>query len=635
MVPHGLNKTHHPLRHQTYNEGVSLTRRHRYLTLTGLAAATGTAVGLLCVAFHWSIEAFTWLLTGYWEYTHHIGQNGWLRAVSTGHLPLGAWFILFTPIIAGFTVGALLQLVPEVTRGHGIPDIMLAVRRRSGIIPTRVAFVKLLASAITLGGGGSVGRIGPIVEAGATVGSWSARQLKLPTASVILLTACGAAAGVAATFDAPLGGAVFALELILLTVNAEAISLIVIATVAAVLVGRSLMGGYAVFQVPRHLELAAATDLGWVALIGIVAALAGITLSKTIYRVQDFLRNLYHGPEWAKPGLLGILIGMTLFFLPELYGSGYPIQTEVLLGNYAVGFVIVLLIGRIALTAITLGIGQTGGVFGPTLFVGACAGAAVGTAVQPFAASSVATFGVIAMGAALAAAARTPIAAVLIIVEMTHQYDLTLPLMLAVGIATVLSRFLTNTSIYTEKLRRAGDALDDPVEETLMARREARVVMTQPPIVLNGNLTLSEATEMARDEPLVAVVGDNGEFRGCITPLMMARAQAKGQAGTVGQMKLDATRVTPDAKPSQVLDILVTTRRQAVPVVESEKLLGWISQADLVRLIHRQHRRALDKLADQQAPAWDQRMKGRVQRWEANHPRVKRLHQLMDIDFKR
>ena len=445
-------------------------------SLLGVAAAlVGAVVGAAAVLFNLAIRAWTWVSTGVEEYTTHIGQAHGLWGWSP-------WlFLLLSPAIAGFIYGPLIQRFAPSAKGHGIPEVMLAVRRKGGRIPGRVAVVKILASALTIGSGGSAGREGPIVQVGASLGSTIASWMHMPVSRVVLLATCGSAAGIAATFHAPLAGAVFALEVILVEFTAETFGFVVLSAVTSSIVARVLQGDEMVVRVADNLTFASMSDMWWVALLGLVAGLCGLAFSKILYSSEDFIDWVWARtrlPEWARPGILGLFLGAGLVAFPYMYGSGYPLEEQAIAGSYSIGFLLALMIGRALYTSFTIGMGGSGGVFAPTLFIGAMAGGAYGMLLSPLTNSPVGVFAVVGMGAAFAGAARAPMTAVLIIVEMTGQFSLILPMMLAVVIATGASRFLTRATIYTEKLRRRGDVLDDPVEGTLLGTRAASQWMT-------------------------------------------------------------------------------------------------------------------------------------------------------------
>lgn len=579
-------------------------------SLLGIAAAVvGAVVGAAVVLFNLAIRAWTWVSTGFTEYTTHIGS------------PHGVWgwapwlFLLLSPALAGAVYGPLIQRFAPSAKGHGIPEVMLAVRRKGGRIPGRVAVVKIVSSALTIGSGGSAGREGPIVQVGASLGSTIASWLGMPVSRVVLLASCGSAAGIAATFHAPLAGAVFALEVILTEFTAETFGFVVLSAVSSSMVARILQGDEMVVRVASDLSFASQTDMWWVALLGLVAGMCGLGFSKLLYACEDAIDWLWARtrlPQWARPAVLGLVLGAGLVAFPYMFGSGYPLEEDAIAGNFSVAFLLALMLGRALYTAFTIGMGGSGGVFAPTLFIGAMAGAAFGDVVSPLSASPVGVFAVVGMGAAFAGAARAPMTAVLIIVEMTGQFSLILPMMLAVVIATGASRFLTRATIYTEKLRRRGDVLDDPVEGTLLGTRVASQWMTHAPEVLAASASVASAlSALRRTKESALPVVDGGRFVGLVSSLRLAELTQEGGSldSPLSDLPLIDEAVPDSAPPTKVLEALRRTGLQALPVLDNQRrVVGWVSERDLVDRMYRDQRRAI---AARTQTSWGSRLKER------------------------
>lgn len=579
-------------------------------SLLGIAAAVvGAVVGAAAVLFNLAIRAWTWVSTGFTEYTTHIGS------------PHGVWgwapwlFLLLSPALAGAVYGPLIQRFAPSAKGHGIPEVMLAVRRKGGRIPGRVAVVKIVSSALTIGSGGSAGREGPIVQVGASLGSTIASWLGMPVSRVVLLASCGSAAGIAATFHAPLVGAVFALEVILTEFTAETFGFVVLSAVSSSMVARILQGDEMVVRVASDLSFASQTDMWWVALLGLVAGMCGLGFSKLLYACEDAIDWLWARtrlPQWARPAVLGLVLGAGLVAFPYMFGSGYPLEEDAIAGNFSVAFLLALMLGRALYTAFTIGMGGSGGVFAPTLFIGAMAGAAFGDVVSPLSASPVGVFAVVGMGAAFAGAARAPMTAVLIIVEMTGQFSLILPMMLAVVIATGASRFLTRATIYTEKLRRRGDVLDDPVEGTLLGTRVASQWMTHAPEVLAASASVASAlSALRRTKESALPVVDGGRFVGLVSSLRLAELTQEGGSldSPLSDLPLIDEAVPDGAPPTKVLEALRRTGLQALPVLDNQRrVVGWVSERDLVDRMYRDQRRAI---AARTQTSWGSRLKER------------------------
>ncbi|HEY6789168.1 MAG TPA: chloride channel protein, partial [Trebonia sp.] len=413
--------------------------------LAVLAVLVGAGAGLGAIAFRWLIKTFTQVLSGHGDYS------------AAGHAAnphvafLGPFFVLLAPVAAGLLYGPLVSRFAPEARGHGVPEVMYAVARRGGRISPKVAVVKSLASALCIGGGGSVGREGPIVQIGSALGSSLGGWVKVPEDRLRILVACGAAGGIAATFNAPLAGVFFAMELILLNFAAESFAMVVLASVTASVIGRAAFGDAPFLHLPdftvTHPQQYAAF-----AVLGVLAGIVGVVFTRVLYKVEDACDFAWRGPDWARPAAGGLLLGGLLLALPEMYGVGYPVLDNGVYGAYTIGFVLVLMAGKMLATSLTIGIGGSGGVFAPSLFIGAMFGSAFGQALghlAPGAAGPSGAYALIGMGAVFAGAARAPITAVVIMYELTGDYAIILPLMAAIALASAVSRLMSRDTIYT------------------------------------------------------------------------------------------------------------------------------------------------------------------------------------------
>jgi chloride channel protein, CIC family len=425
------------------------------LGLVVMALLVGGGAGLGAVVFRWMIYSFTWLATGHDEF----GQQG---HVGSAHFPgLGIWFVLLIPILGGLLYGPLIDRFAGEARGHGVPEVMLAVTEDGGRIRPRVTVVKALASAMCIGAGGSVGREGPIVQIGSAFASTLGQLVRMSEGRLRIIVACGAAGGIAATFNAPVTGLFFGFEIVLREFSLDALFGTILAAVSADLVSRAFFGSGAFFsQVPHELVVSHDYTYLLVALLGLAAGLVGVGFKTFLYALEDRADELWHGrPEWARPAVGGVALGLVLLMLPQMYGVGYPVMDKVFAGNEALWFVVILMFGKILAASLTLSIGGSGGVFAPSLFTGAAGGMAFGTVAEHLfgpAVGSPALYGVVAMGGVFAAAAQAPLTAIASVAEMTGNFAIMPAIMLTAGIATALSKRLSHASIYTTKLLRRG-----------------------------------------------------------------------------------------------------------------------------------------------------------------------------------
>jgi CIC family chloride channel protein len=357
---------------------------------------------------------------------------------------------VLAPAVAGLLYGPLIYRYAREARGSGVPEVMRAVAEDGGRIRPAVAVVKSLASAICIGGGGSVGREGPTVQVGSALGSSLGQRLRVPKPRLKLLLACGAAGGISATFNAPIAGALFALELLLRSFSAERCGVVLLASVTANVVGRAAFGPAALLSLPPF-ALRSLADYGFYAGLGLCAAVVGVVFIRVRFALEHLADRVWRGPEWLRPAVGGLGLGLVLLALPEMYGVGYPVLESALREQYGPERLILLLIGKIVATSLTIAIGGSGGVFAPTLFMGAMLGTAYGGwlhAAWPDLTGPAGAYGLVGMGAVFAAAARAPMTAVVSILELTGEYQLLVPLMLAVALAAGLGHLLSRDTIF-------------------------------------------------------------------------------------------------------------------------------------------------------------------------------------------
>ncbi|MGV9995061.1 chloride channel protein [Streptomyces sp. NPDC003374] len=553
-----------------------------------LAVVVGAGAGAGSIVFRWCINAFTRLFSGHADYAASPGAGN-------PHVPdLGPYFVVLAPVIGGLLYGPLVNRFAKEARGHGVPEVMVAVAQRGGRISPKIAVVKTLASALTIGSGGSVGREGPIVQIGSALGSTLGHVTRAPEGRMKLLVACGAAGGIAATFNAPLAGVFFAMELILGTFSAEAFGATVLASVTSSVIGRAAFGDVAFLDLPGF-HVSHLAHYGLFAALGIVAAAVGVGFSRFLYLVEDACDWLWRGPEWLRPAVGGLALGLVLLALPQMYGVGYPVLQKATEGGYAAGFLLLLLVGKMLATSLTIGIGGSGGVFAPSLFIGAMLGSAYGIGVHhllPGTAGEVGAYALVGMGAVFAGAARAPITAVVILFELTGEYSIILPLMLAIVLATATSRLLTRDTVYTLKLRRRGIDLDGPVQGAPISGQQVGAVMEALPSPLSASSSLTDAADLLSlsGHGALPVIGDAGEYVGVVTAQALAGAlaeQPEVAPGQVGELAERPAPVTADEPLTHALHVLLTADGSGIPVLDTarSKPVGWISHQSALRAV--------------------------------------------------
>ena len=556
--------------------------------LTTLALLVGAGAGAGAVAFRYMILGFTYLFTGHDDYS----SAG--HAVNPLAPGLGIWFLVAVPVIGGLIYGPLVSRFAPEARGHGVPEVMFAVNRLGGRMRPQVPAVKSLASALCIGSGGSVGREGPIVQIGSALGSVMGQLMRVSETHLRLLVACGAAGGISATFNAPIAGVFFALELILRNFETRSFGLVVLSSVTADAIGRAAFGSHPFLSLPAF-DFSSPLELLLYAGLGVLATGVGLAFVRVLYAGEDIADRMWTGrPDWLRPAAGGVLLGLLLLAVPQMYGVGYPVLQWAVAGHYVVLALLGLLVAKILATSLTMWIGGSGGVFAPSLFMGAMLGSAYGALahhLMPHLAAAAGAYGLVGMGAVFAAAARAPITAVLIIFELTGDYRIILPLMFAIVVATALSNALTGDTIYTLKLRRRGIDID-----------AAR------PVGLMGQITVAEAMgalprRLSPEEPLNAlisrftaeradalpVIDDDGKLLGIVAAVDVEQAigQGRGESGELWAMEL--MRAAPDLRVDETLEdaarTLAGTDEEGLPVLaaQGEQVVGWLTHRRLLR----------------------------------------------------
>ncbi len=531
------------------------------LGLVVMALVVGAGAGLGAAGFRDLVYAVTWVFTGRRTY----GAMGHQASLN---LPfLGIWFVLVVPIVAALLYGPLIQRFAREARGHGVPEVMLAVAENGGRIRPQVVIVKALASALCIGGGGSVGREGPIVQIGSAFASTLGQIVRVSETRMRLVVACGAAGAISATFNAPLTGLFFGFEIVLKEFSAEALAATILSAVSADIISRAFFGGAPFFFGVPH-DLSVGNDLSYllIAVLGVLAGLIGVLFQKTIYKGEDVTDRLWgERPQWLRPVVGGLPLGLLLLALPQMYGVGYPVMTRIFAGHYVVWFVLILMLGKILASSLTLWIGGSGGVFAPSLFIGAAAGTVFGTVVHHLFGGStgpIALYGVIGMGGVFAGAAQAPLTAIASVAEMTGNFTLTLPIMLVCGIAAQVARRITHGSIYTTKLLRRGIDIERP--KALGALQAVSVDEVMQPLGEHPGMSQPNG-----GNPSVPV--DRAVWERLIGPVTLTR---KPQT------------LMEDEDLEQARRQLVIYGRDGLPVISHDGTLrGWLTQADVLKAL--------------------------------------------------
>ncbi len=460
------------------------------ISMCALALLAGIIGGLGAWAFRMLIGlVHNVLFLG--EFVFHYDAN-----IHTAPSPWGAWVIL-VPVVGSVVVAWLVKNFAPEAKGHGVPEVMDAIYYKEGMIRPRVAIVKSIASAISIGSGGAVGREGPIIQIGSAFGSMLGQIFRMSTRQRITLIAAGSGAGIAATFNAPLGGVLFAIELLLISVNAFNVMLVAIATITATHIGRILLGSNPSFDIPAlalpNFQVHLTTDLLLLIVLGVIMGLVSVLFIRMLYWSEDFFEAL-PGNYYSRHALgmlcVGIIMYLLLHYTGHYYvqGVGYATIMDILNGVLSKPWLLVLLfVLKLMATCLSLGSGASGGVFSPALFMGATVGATFGHLalwLHPGLEISIPTFAIAGMAAAIGGSTGAVLTAIVMLSEMTADYNIITPLIIVVASATAVRKLLMRESIYTMKLLRRGNVVPEGLQAAVTsAKRVSDLMRTNVNIV--------------------------------------------------------------------------------------------------------------------------------------------------------
>ena len=448
------------------------------------------------------------------------------------NLPGGA--LPLVPAIGGLLVGLLVYYFASEAKGHGVPEVMLAVAMNGGRIRGRVAAIKAVASSICIGSGGSAGREGPIVQIGSALGSSIGQLLCLPEERISLLVVCGAAAGISATFNAPVAGVFFAMEVILSEFASRSFAMVVLSSVTASVVGRAALGNTPAFETPAH-SMVHPGELVFYVGLGFITAVVAVLFTRILYWTEDlFDEAKFYEP--LKPALGGLMTGLLACYYPQVMGVGYESITDSLNDHTDFQLLAVLVVAKLLATSLTLGSGGSGGVFAPSLFMGSTLGGAYGiwvNSVIPEHSASPGAYALVGMAALFAASSHAPITAILILFELTGDYRIILPLMAATVVSTLVSTLLSRESIYTVKLKRRGIDIqrETPEHANPLMRISVSEVMCRELKTVSTNMTVGELISLFNrtGHHGFPVLTPEGRLHGMVTLKDLEYARIRGE----------------------------------------------------------------------------------------------------------
>lgn len=511
-----------------------------YLSL--LALLVGIAAGVGAIVFRELIGLIHNLLF-LGRFAFHYDTKAFTQAS-----PWGA-FIILAPVIGAVAVTFLVRNFAPEAKGHGVPEVMDAIYYAGGVIRPVVAVVKSLASAIAIGSGATVGREGPIIQIGSAFGSTLGQLLRMSSAERIILIACGGGAGIAATFNTPIGGVMFAIEILLPELSASTFLPVAIATSTATFIGRYWFGVAPAFTMPPltplHIDATAGLALCLYTLLGAISGIAAAAFIRGLYFTEDLFERMPGNYRRHVFGML--LVGVMLYAIHQGFGEyyiggvGYATDQAILFGHLqSAPLLFLLFFCELLATSITLGSGSSGGIFSPSLFMGATLGSGFATLLLnmthlPFT-LNIPSFAVVGMAAMVGGGTGAVLTAITMLFEMTRDYTIVLPMILAVAASVGIRRLLSPESIYTLKLVRRGHVIPDALHANMFVVKRAGAVMDRDLVVAPSTVHVDQLPVLSQDGHPVSyiVIADQDRIIGAIhVNLALARASREPQPSTV------------------------------------------------------------------------------------------------------
>jgi chloride channel protein, CIC family len=506
----------------------------RIVTVSFLAAVVGLIAGCIAFLLYKLIGLFTNL-----AFYGHFSFNFVSPRFSLGHL--GPWIILI-PVVGGLVVGIMAKYGSSKIKGHGIPEAMEAVLANRSKIEPRVAILKPISAAIAIGTGGPFGAEGPIIQTGGAVGSLIGQVMHTTASERKVLLACGAAAGMSATFNTPIAGVILAIELLLFEFKSRSFIPLVIASTLAAAIHMQLLGAGPMFSVAA-MDFGIPRALPFYALLGVICGLAAVGFTRVLYWVEDQFEKLPIDELWW-PAIGALGLGIIGFFVPRVFGVGYDTIGDILNGNLALKILLVVMVAKGAALVISLGSGTSGGLLAPMFMSSAAMGGALALGLNkafPSAHIAAGAFALVAMGAVFGAASRATFSFIIFAFEITRDYNSVLPLMLVSVIADGISMLLMpKASIMTEKLRRRGMRIHQDYEVDVLQHTQVSETMDESAPTISAHLALADlaeqigrgAPEVSRHQGMV-VVDSAGKLVGIITRGDVLRALEQSPSTTV------------------------------------------------------------------------------------------------------
>jgi chloride channel protein, CIC family len=539
------------------------------------AGVVGLIGGLTGTVFRKAVDLVQWIATGHDE-----------NLVETA-AALNPWLRVAVPALGGLGAGLILYLGSQFVRGRKPADYMEAIVLGDGVIRSRPVLVRIASSVVSIGTGSSIGREGPMVLLSSMCASLVGRWARFPRPSQRLLVACGAAASISAAYKAPIGGALFVSEIVLGSIAMETFGPLCFASVLATVVSRTWFGEEPLFEVPAF-HLQSHWELFPYLVLGLVCGVLAPSFLKLLRASTQAFERI-GGPIWVRTGLGGLLVGLLSLGVPDVWGNGYDAVSSILRTDVLWTSLVVLLVFKLVATAASVGSGAVGGVFTPTLLVGAVLGGLFGTPLHawlPEHTASANAYAVAGMGAFLAATMHAPLMAIVCLFEMTLDYDVVLPLMICCVSAYYAARTVSDDSLYARIVR---SRVETPV--AALDRLRVRDLMRPDPISVTETTPFSDIVQtfVTHRHHNLYVVGAERQFRGVI-PLHEIKPYLNSpELGrlviTTDLLREEFPEVAPESTLREALEKLTQHGWERLPVVDpsqGRRLVGSIHKTDLL-----------------------------------------------------
>ncbi len=575
------------------SEPLSFFKLSLLSVIIGVVAGFGAVIFRAMVAFVHNL-----MFTGKLSISYNAGI----------HTPTSIWgpLVVFVPVAGALGVAFLVKRYAPETKGTGVPEVIDAIYYKKGIVQPFKAAVKSLASALSLGSGASVGREGPIIQIGSAFGSTIGQFIPMSAWQRITLVAAGAGGGIAATFNTPVGGMLFATEIMLHEVSVRTLVPVAIASATGAYIGQNFFSAHPAFEVPFLKDFSVHIANPWVLIsyigLGILAGLFSAISIKTIYSFEDFFDKHIKGNYYTRHALGMFIVGIIMYIMMRIWGQyyvegiGYATIQDILTGRLSILYLLVLLaVVKTLVVSISLGSGASGGIFSPHLYIGAALGGAYGIFLSrlfpglPFSAPA---FAVAGMAGLISGSTGAAIAAIIMIFEMTLDYNALIPMTITVAVSYGIRRLFVEETVYTLKIVRRGHSLPKSLQTNYYLLKHARNVMETNFLIIPASRSQNEFAQMVAGNAEIShfLVEEAGKISGYLTrDAALAAFTGRNTSDTVGEMaRTDFFAITGESNLSHVVDglrdrkasLVLVTRDQETATAESTS--GFITKEDIV-----------------------------------------------------